>query len=182
MRPLVAAGDGEQYHSGAGAGAGEQQAISVDSDMVVILASLLCAIISVVGLALVARCACRWPRQARSRSSSDSSSSPPPARGLKKKAIEALPTVSFVQQGIREEEEQGCCAICLGELVEGEELRVLPRCNHAFHVACIDTWLGAHASCPSCRTAVMVPPPAGRCRRCGAASNLDVEHADLVDV
>jgi hypothetical protein len=71
---------------------------------------------------------------------------------LKKKAVEALPTISFslVVQGWSE------CAICLAELVEGDELRVLPRCNHAFHMACIDTWLGANASCPSCRAAIVV--------------------------
>ncbi|GJM87529.1 hypothetical protein PR202_ga03493 [Eleusine coracana subsp. coracana] len=136
--------------------------------MVVILSSLLCALISVVGLALVARCACRREAQSRTTSNTTNPPCPPPARGLKKKSIEALPTVTFVQGGRREEEEG--CVICLAELMEGEELRVLPRCNHAFHKACIDAWLGAHASCPSCRAAAIMVP----CRSC----DLDLEHAD----
>ncbi|OEL21792.1 RING-H2 finger protein ATL80 [Dichanthelium oligosanthes] len=151
----------------------QQQAISVDSDTVVILASLLCALICVAGLALVARCTCR--RRRPRRSSSISSGSPTaaqvqPPRGLKKAAIELLPTVSVSSvvvslegRGGDEEEERGECAICLAVFAEGDELRVLPHCAHGFHAACIDTWLAAHASCPSCRATVVT------CRRCGAA-------------
>ncbi|XP_022743962.1 RING-H2 finger protein ATL52-like [Durio zibethinus] len=43
------------------------------------------------------------------------------------------------------------CAICLGDLKEGEQIRVLPDCLHFFHVACIDTWLNLHSNCPLCR-------------------------------
>ncbi|KAF8692988.1 hypothetical protein HU200_039356 [Digitaria exilis] len=44
------------------------------------------------------------------------------------------------------------CAICLSELVAGgERVRVLPACGHGFHGACVDGWLAARASCPTCR-------------------------------
>ncbi|CAN6279491.1 unnamed protein product [Urochloa humidicola] len=145
--------------------AGEQQAISVDSDTVVILASLLCALICVAGLALVARCTCRRRSSSSSGGGGDSSSgssiATQPPRGLKKAAIEALPTVSMEGTASRREERE--CAICLAVFAEGDELRLLPHCAHGFHAACIDTWLAAHASCPSCRATVIT------CRRCGAA-------------
>lgn len=43
------------------------------------------------------------------------------------------------------------CSVCLSEFEENESLRLLPKCNHAFHVTCIDTWLTSHSSCPLCR-------------------------------
>ncbi|XP_044952282.1 RING-H2 finger protein ATL79-like [Hordeum vulgare subsp. vulgare] len=43
------------------------------------------------------------------------------------------------------------CAICLSELADGERVRVLPACGHPFHGACVDGWLAARASCPTCR-------------------------------
>ena len=48
------------------------------------------------------------------------------------------------------------CAVCLSELVEGEQIAVLP-CSHVFHAACIRDWLsrsGIHASCPLCKRVV----------------------------
>lgn len=53
------------------------------------------------------------------------------------------------------------CTVCLGEFHDGELLRLLPKCGHAFHVSCIDTWLRAHANCPLCRAVVVAPPPGG---------------------
>ncbi|XP_062217482.1 RING-H2 finger protein ATL79-like [Phragmites australis] len=43
------------------------------------------------------------------------------------------------------------CAICLSELADGERVRVLPACGHGFHGACVEGWLAARASCPTCR-------------------------------
>nr|XP_017234728.1 PREDICTED: E3 ubiquitin-protein ligase Os04g0590900-like isoform X1 [Daucus carota subsp. sativus] len=43
------------------------------------------------------------------------------------------------------------CSVCLSEFQESENLRLLPKCSHAFHVKCIDTWLRAHSNCPLCR-------------------------------
>ncbi|KAI0493535.1 hypothetical protein KFK09_023653 [Dendrobium nobile] len=135
--------------------------MTVDSDVVVILAALLCALICVVGLALVARCA--WLRRSLGGASVNP---PPPTKGLKKKDLRALPKTSFdgtVAAGGRFAE----CPICLAEFVQGDEIRLLPQCGHGFHVRCVDTWLGSNSSCPSCRKILVVHGPS-KCDRCGA--------------
>ncbi|KAK6935867.1 Zinc finger, RING-type [Dillenia turbinata] len=45
----------------------------------------------------------------------------------------------------------GECLICLDELKHGDKCRVLPKCDHIFHVRCIDHWLMIHPTCPMCR-------------------------------
>ncbi|KAK6938119.1 Zinc finger, RING-type [Dillenia turbinata] len=47
------------------------------------------------------------------------------------------------------------CAVCLGEFQEDEILRLLPKCSHAFHISCIDTWLRSHTNCPLCRAMIV---------------------------
>ncbi|KAE8722238.1 putative ribonucleoprotein, chloroplast [Hibiscus syriacus] len=59
------------------------------------------------------------------------------------------------------------CSVCLGEFLEDDSLRLLPKCSHAFHVHCIDVWLNSHSNCPLCRTNIIsvsasplpLPPP-----------------------
>ncbi|XP_042028393.1 RING-H2 finger protein ATL52-like [Salvia splendens] len=57
------------------------------------------------------------------------------------------------------------CAVCLSEFEDDESLRLLPKCSHAFHLPCIDTWLKSQSNCPLCRASVVVvvhhpsPPP-----------------------
>ncbi|CAH1453454.1 unnamed protein product [Lactuca virosa] len=46
------------------------------------------------------------------------------------------------------------CSVCLGEFQEDESIKLLPKCSHAFHVYCIDTWLKTHSNCPLCRAKV----------------------------
>lgn len=46
------------------------------------------------------------------------------------------------------------CSVCLSAFQEHESLRLLPQCNHAFHIPCIDTWLRAHTNCPMCRAPI----------------------------
>lgn len=53
--------------------------------------------------------------------------------------------------------DQSECVVCLGELEDGEMVRLLPNCMHAFHVHCIDKWFLAHTSCPVCRSPVTAP-------------------------
>jgi len=47
------------------------------------------------------------------------------------------------------------CLVCLGEFEQEESLRLLPKCSHAFHVPCIDTWLRSHKTCPLCRAPIV---------------------------
>lgn len=50
-------------------------------------------------------------------------------------------------------ESEAACAVCLGHLQQGEEVRRLP-CEHLFHRQCIDSWLGKSLQCPVCRQVV----------------------------
>ncbi|KAL3841258.1 hypothetical protein ACJIZ3_025849 [Penstemon smallii] len=44
------------------------------------------------------------------------------------------------------------CIICLSDFEIGERIRILEKCNHGFHLMCIQKWLVSHSSCPTCRT------------------------------
>ncbi|CAK7354622.1 unnamed protein product [Dovyalis caffra] len=48
------------------------------------------------------------------------------------------------------------CSVCLSEFQEDESLRLLPKCDHAFHIPCIDTWLRSHKNCPLCRAPIVI--------------------------
>ncbi|KAF7096628.1 hypothetical protein CFC21_098537 [Triticum aestivum] len=49
-------------------------------------------------------------------------------------------------------EEAATCSVCLGALQLGDTVRLLPACLHVYHAECIDPWLGAHSTCPICRS------------------------------
>ncbi|XP_045812677.1 RING-H2 finger protein ATL47-like [Trifolium pratense] len=69
--------------------------------------------------------------------------------GLDQAFIDALPV--FIYKEIIGLKEPFDCAVCLCEFLEQDKLRLLPNCNHAFHINCIDTWLLSNSSCPLCR-------------------------------
>jgi len=69
--------------------------------------------------------------------------------GLDQAFIDALPV--FIYKEIIGLKEAFDCAVCLCEFLEQDKLRLLPNCNHAFHISCIDTWLLSNSSCPLCR-------------------------------
>ncbi|CAI9758848.1 unnamed protein product [Fraxinus pennsylvanica] len=117
-----------------------------DANMVVILAALLCALLVVLGLNLLVRCILRR----RSEEQADVR-----LTGLKEQVLRQLPMAVYGPGANIPVTE---CPICLGEFVEGEKIRVLPKCNHGFHVRCIDTWLVSHPSCPNCRHSLLEPP------------------------
>ncbi|CAN6703643.1 unnamed protein product [Malus baccata var. baccata] len=47
--------------------------------------------------------------------------------------------------------EDAQCTVCLAEYHGDDVLRILPYCEHSFHVTCIDIWLQQHSTCPVCR-------------------------------
>lgn len=148
-------------NSSSKAAAESPEAVAVESDFVVIFAALLCALVCIVGLIVVARCA--WLRR---RSLANSLPGQQSAnKGIKKKVIEALPKFKYdsAKGDNGGKLSSGDCAICLAEYADGDEIRVLPQCGHGFHVGCIDKWLGSHSSCPSCRQILVI----SRCKKCG---------------
>ncbi|XP_058110628.1 RING-H2 finger protein ATL74-like [Magnolia sinica] len=124
-----------------------------DTNMVIILAALLCALLFALGLNSIMRCVMRCSRR-MAFESSDGATVRLACTGLKKRALHEIPvTVYGPESDIRSAATD--CPICLGEFMEGEKVRVLPKCNHGFHVKCIDRWLVAHSSCPTCRHSLL---------------------------
>lgn len=69
--------------------------------------------------------------------------------GIDRAVIDSLPFFRFSSlKGSRHGLE---CAVCLSKFHDEETLRLLPKCKHAFHVACVDRWLESHSTCPLCR-------------------------------
>ncbi|KAK2445477.1 RING/U-box superfamily protein [Trifolium repens] len=69
--------------------------------------------------------------------------------GVDRSVVESLPIFKF---GSLTGQKEGLdCAVCLSKFESSEVLRLLPKCKHAFHVECVDTWLDAHSTCPLCR-------------------------------
>ncbi|OWM86941.1 hypothetical protein CDL15_Pgr015977 [Punica granatum] len=69
--------------------------------------------------------------------------------GIDRAVIESLPVFRF--QSLSGHKDGLECTVCLARFEPLEVLRLLPKCKHAFHVECVDTWLDAHSTCPLCR-------------------------------
>ncbi|XP_072979153.1 E3 ubiquitin-protein ligase ATL31-like [Typha angustifolia] len=69
--------------------------------------------------------------------------------GLDPAVVDSFPAVAYAAvKGLKGQLE---CAVCLSEFSDEEKLRLLPRCCHVFHPACIGAWLASHVTCPVCR-------------------------------
>ncbi|KAL2486228.1 RING-H2 finger protein ATL73 [Abeliophyllum distichum] len=117
-----------------------------DSNMVIILAALLCALICALGLNSIVRCVIRCSRRFGLETVEEEAAAA--STGLKKETLGLIPVVVF-KSGLHIPATD--CPICIGEFKEGENVRLLPRCNHGFHAKCIDKWLVLQSSCPTCR-------------------------------
>ncbi|VFQ76269.1 unnamed protein product [Cuscuta campestris] len=67
--------------------------------------------------------------------------------GLSAAQLEKLPSVTGKDLVLGED-----CAVCLDVIRADEPVRLVPGCNHGFHVECADTWLAKHPVCPICRS------------------------------
>jgi hypothetical protein len=69
--------------------------------------------------------------------------------------IDGASTVTTLDQDTEEN-----CSICQDRMRQGEIIRTLTACTHAFHKSCLDNWL-LHSSvrCPSCRHDIREPAP-----------------------
>ncbi|KAL0311018.1 UNVERIFIED_CONTAM: RING-H2 finger protein ATL54 [Sesamum angustifolium] len=72
-------------------------------------------------------------------------------RGLSQDTIKELPVYQFCNAQNNPSCSEATCAICLQDLEDGESARLLPSCEHFFHLQCIDQWLTRQGNCPICR-------------------------------
>ncbi|KAJ3707023.1 hypothetical protein LUZ61_010728 [Rhynchospora tenuis] len=77
-----------------------------------------------------------------------------PSNGLDETVIKKI-TIWKYEKGGLDGKVSSDCSVCLSEFTEGEDVRLLPKCSHAFHVPCIDTWLKSHSNCPLCRASIV---------------------------
>lgn len=73
--------------------------------------------------------------------------------GVDQSFIDTLPV--FLYKAIIGLKNPCDCAVCLCEFEPEDKLRLLPKCSHAFHMECIDTWLLSHSTCPLCRASLL---------------------------
>ncbi|KAG0468037.1 hypothetical protein HPP92_017365 [Vanilla planifolia] len=124
------------YHHG-----GRQE--KLDTNMMISMAIVLLVLMFALGLHSLVRCLLRRDGGIAFWAAS---------KGLKKRALQRIPVAFYGLDAALPATE---CPICLGDFAEGEKVRVLPGCNHGFHVSCIDRWLSSHSSCPTCRNSLL---------------------------
>ncbi|KAF6990359.1 hypothetical protein CFC21_007560 [Triticum aestivum] len=141
----------------------------LNDNAVLVLALLICGLFAAMALHILLQCAFRvtgraWYGANASASAAprDSSESMPRAEGggggRTLALAQALPCLAYSAGLELAGSSLSECAICLAEFIRGEKVRVLPRCNHGFHAACIDRWLAARPTCPTCRQAPFAEP------------------------
>ncbi|XP_065012799.1 RING-H2 finger protein ATL78-like [Musa acuminata AAA Group] len=122
---------------------------SLNANVVMVLAVLVCSVVCVLAVNAIVRCALVVLKWARSRPCAPLECWERDGGG-REEALTALS--SFVYHpGMGVPKAGPECAICLWEFVPGERVRLLPMCNHGFHVGCVDRWLASRPSCPTCR-------------------------------
>ena len=52
---------------------------------------------------------------------------------------------------VADEQEIQTCSICQEGYVDGQAIRTINHCHHAFHKTCIDPWFQRNVRCPVCR-------------------------------
>ncbi|KAJ7562960.1 hypothetical protein O6H91_03G090500 [Diphasiastrum complanatum] len=114
-----------------------------------IIVGVLSTISSLAFLVLLYTTRCRRRSSSIVQQPGAATATPASNGGLDQAIIEHLPLFSF-----KSLKGNTCgleCAVCLSHYEDSDILRLLPSCQHAFHVECIDKWLVSQSSCPLCR-------------------------------
>lgn len=68
-----------------------------------------------------------------------------------------IATIKEIDSKTKKENAEKCvgqnCSICQDAIKKGEQCRKL-KCNHIYHIDCIDPWLQKNMNCPMCREKV----------------------------
>jgi E3 ubiquitin-protein ligase ATL10/75/76/77/78 len=144
---------------------------SLNATVITALSLLLCGLVAVLAVHAIVRCAfrvthrvCYGQDEDEDEPAADASAASCQAGPARRKRGPRAGLPPWILYS-REVELAGCgagaaeCAICLAEFVQGDRVRALPRCNHGFHVRCIDRWLAARQTCPTCRRAPFAAKP-----------------------
>ncbi|GMI71111.1 Arabidopsis Toxicos en Levadura 70 [Hibiscus trionum] len=79
--------------------------------------------------------------------------------GLDEDTIKSYPKLLYSEAKLQKKDSTAsCCSICLADYKSSDMLRLLPDCNHLFHVKCVDPWLRLNPTCPVCRTSPIPTP------------------------
>lgn len=120
-------------------------------NVVMFFSILISAVVCSLGFHFLIRCVfLRCSRLLDSESNANSSTPLGKSSGIQQESLRDFPVVNYSTE-LKLPGSDTECVICLSEFAPGESLRVLPKCNHGFHVHCIDKWLRSHSSCPKCR-------------------------------
>ncbi|OEL35814.1 hypothetical protein BAE44_0003167 [Dichanthelium oligosanthes] len=144
----------------------------LNANAILILALFVCGLIAALALRVVLQCALRLTRGACHDGADDATQGTGHSTGggggagqaatrnggkqqprRITKLVQALPCLAYSTGLELAGSSRSECAICLATFAHGEAVRVLPRCNHGFHARCIDRWLAARPTCPTCRQA-----------------------------
>ncbi|TYG54091.1 hypothetical protein ES288_D09G161400v1 [Gossypium darwinii] len=79
--------------------------------------------------------------------------------GLDEETIKSYPKLLYSEAKLQKKDSTAsCCSICLADYKSSDMLRLLPDCNHLFHLKCVDPWLRLNPTCPVCRTSPIPTP------------------------
>uniref|UniRef100_A0A7N2MHE9 RING-type E3 ubiquitin transferase n=1 Tax=Quercus lobata TaxID=97700 RepID=A0A7N2MHE9_QUELO len=78
---------------------------------------------------------------------------PPPKImvGLDRPTTESYPKIVLGESWCLPKPNDNTCPICLSEYQSKETLKTIPKCQHCFHIECIDEWFSLNVTCPICR-------------------------------
>ncbi|EEE63861.1 hypothetical protein OsJ_18685 [Oryza sativa Japonica Group] len=140
---------------------------SLNTNTIVLLALLVCGLVAAVALHVVLQCALRVTRRAcYGAETAAAAAAGGGGEGGRARRVgggggrkrtpplsKTIPRVAYTEGLELAGSSRSECVICLAEFARGEHVRVLPGCNHGFHDRCIDRWLAARPTCPTCRQA-----------------------------